>query len=36
MRTVTDDLVPWLANQADMLAEDWYIVPVSRKFVTVI
>jgi len=23
MRTVTGDLVPWLASQTDMLAEDW-------------
>ena len=26
MKTVTDDLVPWLASQTDMLAEDWGIV----------
>ena len=25
MRTVTDDLVPWLASQTDILAEDWEI-----------
>jgi hypothetical protein len=25
MRTVTGDLVPWLASQSDMLAEDWVI-----------
>lgn len=23
MRTVTGDLVPWLASQTDMLASDW-------------
>ena len=23
MKTVTGDLVPWLASQTDMLAEDW-------------
>lgn len=23
MKTVTGDLIPWLASQADMLAEDW-------------
>jgi hypothetical protein len=23
MSTVTGDLVPWLASQTDMLAEDW-------------
>jgi hypothetical protein len=23
MSTATDDLVPWLASQTDMLAEDW-------------
>lgn len=26
MSTVTGDLVPWLASQTDMLAEDWQIV----------
>lgn len=25
MRTVTEDLVPWLASQTDILAEDWVI-----------
>ena len=24
--TVQGDLVPWLASQTDLLAEDWYIV----------
>ena len=27
MRTVQGDLVPWLASQTDMLAEDWSIAP---------
>ncbi len=26
MSTVTGDLVPWLASQSDMLAEDWQVV----------
>jgi len=26
MKTVQDDLIPWLASQADMLANDWQIV----------
>lgn len=26
MKTVDDKLVPWLASQTDMLAEDWQIV----------
>ncbi len=26
MSTVTGDLVPWLASQTDMLAEDWEAV----------
>lgn len=26
MKTVDDKLVPWLANQTDMLAEDWQIL----------
>jgi hypothetical protein len=26
MRTVQADLVPWLASQTDMLAEDWQTV----------
>lgn len=26
MRTVTGDLVPWLASQTDMLSDDWTIV----------
>ena len=27
MKPVTDDFVPWLASQTDMLADDWFIVP---------
>ncbi len=26
MKTVDDKLVPWLASQTDMLAEDWSVV----------
>ena len=26
MKTVQGDLVPWLASQTDMLAEDWVLV----------
>lgn len=26
MKTVQGDLVPWLASQTDMLAEDWQIL----------
>lgn len=26
MKTVQDNLVPWLASQTDMLAEDWMVV----------
>ena len=26
MRTVQGDLVPWLASQTDILAEDWEII----------
>lgn len=26
MRTATGEIVPWLASQSDMLAEDWYVV----------
>ena len=25
MKTVQDDLVPWLASQTDMLSEDWML-----------
>lgn len=27
IRTVQGDLVPWLASQTDILAEDWRVVP---------
>jgi len=27
MRTAQGDLVPWLASQTDILAEDWEILP---------
>jgi hypothetical protein len=27
MRTVQGDLVPWLASQTDMLADDWQLLP---------
>jgi hypothetical protein len=26
MRTATGDIVPWLASQTDVLAEDWAVV----------
>ena len=26
IRTVQDDLVPWLASQGDLMAEDWVVV----------
>jgi hypothetical protein len=26
LSTVTGDLVPWLASQTDILADDWYLV----------
>lgn len=26
MKTATNELVPWLASQTDMLAEDWAII----------
>lgn len=26
MKTATNELVPWLASQTDMLADDWFIV----------
>ena len=25
IKTVQDDLIPWLASQADMLADDWVL-----------
>jgi hypothetical protein len=27
MKTVNDELVPWVASQTDILAEDWYTLP---------
>ena len=27
MKTATGEIVPWLASQTDVLAEDWTIVP---------
>jgi hypothetical protein len=27
MRTADGKIVPWLASQTDMLAEDWYTAP---------
>ena len=29
MRTVQGDLVPWLASQTDLLAEDWQLAPIT-------
>lgn len=26
MKTVDNELVPWVASQTDLLADDWYIV----------
>ena len=26
LRTVTDDLVPWMGSETDLLAEDWRVV----------
>lgn len=26
MKTANDTVVPWLASQTDILAEDWYVV----------
>ena len=31
MRTVTGQLVPWLASQTDMLADDWQIYQSSES-----
>ena len=30
IRTVQGDVVPWLASQTDLLAEDWELVPPAR------
>lgn len=29
MSTVTDDLVPWVASQTDLLATDWRVVSLA-------
>ena len=26
MRTVQDDLVPWIASQTDLLSGDWFVI----------
>lgn len=31
MRTAQGGLVPWLASQTDLLADDWEVVPMSRS-----
>lgn len=31
MKTATNDLVPWLASQTDMLAEDWTVLDESNQ-----
>ena len=31
MRTVTGDLVPWLASQTDMLADDWRVIEATNR-----
>lgn len=31
MKTVGDELVPWLASQTDILAEDWEVVEHAEK-----
>jgi hypothetical protein len=31
LRTVTGDLVPWLASQTDMLADDWCIIEATNR-----
>lgn len=31
MRTVQGDLVPWLASQTDLLAEDWELIVEPRS-----
>ena len=27
MKTATGEIVPWLASQSDLMAEDWVVVP---------
>lgn len=36
IRTVQADLVPWLASQTDILADDWRVVELRQRFITVI
>jgi len=31
MQTVTGDLVPWLASQTDMLADDWRVIEATNR-----
>ena len=31
MKTATGEIVPWLASQSDLLAEDWKIITGERK-----
>lgn len=33
MRTVTGDLVPWLASQTDMLSEDWDVITLVKELI---
>lgn len=33
MKTADDKVVPWLASQTDILAEDWEIVPIYGRTV---
>lgn len=30
MKAVNDELVPWVASQSDILAEDWGVTPTVR------
>lgn len=31
MKTAQDHFIPWLASQADLLAEDWEVVAVAKE-----
>lgn len=31
MKTAQDNVVPWLASQTDVLAEDWELIPASSE-----
>lgn len=31
LRTADGELVPWLASQTDLLAEDWHMLPVEAS-----